>query len=204
MSRKIIFILGGARSGKSTYALKEASKFSGKKVYIATAEALDEEMKERIEKHKRERGKDWDAYEEPLKISDIIKKIEGNYSVIVIDCLTLWHSNVIHAGLNIETEIEHFISSLATIHSPTNQPYFNKTMKIIPTHPPLLKGGGGDYQVIYIVSNEVGTGIVPENEMSRRFRDMAGLLNQKIAEVADKVYMVVAGIPVKIKDKGEI
>lgn len=204
MSRKIIFILGGARSGKSTYALKEASKFSGKKMYIATAEALDEEMKERIEKHKRERGKDWDAYEEPFKIADIIKKIEGKYSVIVIDCLTLWLSNVMHAGLNIETEIEHLISSLATIHSSTNQPYFNKTMKIIPPHPPLLKGGRGDYQVIYIVSNEVGTGIVPENEMSRRFRDMAGLLNQKIAEVADEVYMVVAGIPVKIKDKGEI
>ncbi len=201
MSRKIIFILGGARSGKSTYALKEASKFSGKKVYIATAEALDEEMKERIEKHKRERGKDWDSYEEPLKISDVIKKIVGKYSVIVIDCLTLWLSNVMHAGLNIETEIEHLISSLATIHPSTNQPYFNKTMKLIP---PLLKGCGGDYQVIYIVSNEVGLGIVPENEISRRFRDMAGLLNQKIAGVADKVYMVVAGIPIKIKDKGEL
>jgi len=201
MSRKIIFILGGARSGKSTYALKEASKFSGKKVYIATAEALDEEMKERIEKHKRERGKDWDAYEEPLKIAEVIKKTEGRYQIIVVDCLTLWLSNVMHAGLNIETEIEHLISSLATIHSSTNQPYFNKTMKLIPT---LLKGSGGDYQVIYIVSNEVGMGIVPENEISRRFRDMAGLLNQKIAGVADKVYMVVAGIPIKIKDKGEL
>jgi len=200
MSRKIISILGGARSGKSAYALKEASKFLGKKVYIATAEALDEEMKERIEKHKRERRKDWDACEEPLKISEAIKKTEGRYQIIVVDCLTLWLSNVMHAGLNIETEIEHLISSLATIHSPTNQPYFNKTMKLTP---PLLKGGGGDYQVIYIVSNEVGMGIVPENEMSRRFRDMAGLLNQKIAEVADEVYMVVAGIPIKIKDKGE-
>jgi len=201
MSRKIIFILGGARSGKSTYALKEASKFSGKKMYIATAEALDEEMKERIEKHKRERGKDWDAYEEPLKIAEVIKKTEGRYQIIVVDCLTLWLSNVMHAGLNIETEIEHLISSLATIHSSTNQPYFNKTMKLIP---PLIKGSGGDYQVIYIVSNEVGMGIVPENEISRRFRDMAGLLNQKIAGVADKVYMVVAGIPIKIKDKGEL
>jgi adenosylcobinamide kinase/adenosylcobinamide-phosphate guanylyltransferase len=177
MSRKIIFILGGARSGKSTYALKEASKFSGKKVYIATAEALDEEMKERIEKHKRERGKDWDTYEEPLKISALIKKTEGRYQIIVVDCLTLWLSNIMHRNSDIGYEIENLIETLRTTHQASQ---------------------------IYIVSNEVGMGIVPENEMSRRFRDMAGLLNQKIAEVADKVYMVVAGIPVKIKDKGEI
>jgi adenosylcobinamide kinase/adenosylcobinamide-phosphate guanylyltransferase len=177
MSRKIIFILGGARSGKSAYALKEASKFSGKKVYIATAEALDEEMKDRIEKHKRERGKDWDAYEEPLKISDVIKKIEGRYQIIVVDCLTLWLSNIMHINSDIGYEIENLIETLRTTHQASQ---------------------------IYIVSNEVGLGIVPENEMSRRFRDMAGLLNQKIAEVADKVYLVVAGIPVKIKDKGEI
>ncbi len=177
MSRKIIFILGGARSGKSTYALKEASKFSGKKVYIATAEALDEEMKKRIEKHRMQRGKDWDSYEEPLKISDVIKKTEGRYQIIVVDCLTLWLSNIMHINSDIGYEIENLIETLRTTHQASQ---------------------------IYIVSNEVGTGIVPENEMSRRFRDMAGLLNQKIAGVADKVYMVVAGIPIKIKDKGEL
>ncbi|MFZ6016382.1 MAG: bifunctional adenosylcobinamide kinase/adenosylcobinamide-phosphate guanylyltransferase [Nitrospirota bacterium] len=169
--QKIIFITGGARSGKSTFAFTEASKISGKKAYIATAEALDEEMQLRIENHKRQRGDDWITYEEPLKIANVIKKIKGEYNVIIIECLTLWLSNLIHAGLNIEAEIEHLISSLITRYS----------------------------SLVYIVSNEVGMGIVPENEMVRRFRDMAGLLNQKIAEVADEVYLVTAGIPLKIK-----
>jgi len=176
MSRKIIFILGGARSGKSTYALKEVSKFSGKKVYIATAEALDEEMQQRIENHKRHRSDEWITYEEPLRIAEVIEEIEGKYSVIVIDCLTLWLSNVMHGNLDIGYEIENLVDTLRATRNAS---------------------------CIYIVSNEVGMGIVPENEMSRRFRDMAGLLNQKIAEVADEVYMVVAGMPMKIKDKGE-
>jgi adenosylcobinamide kinase/adenosylcobinamide-phosphate guanylyltransferase len=187
---KIIFILGGARSGKSTFALKEASRISGNKAYIATAEALDEEMKERIENHKRQRGDDWDTYEEPIKIADLIRKIDDKYDVIVVDCLTLWLSNIMYAGLNIEAELEHLISSLTTIHSLKNQSYFNNIMKIIPPHPPL---------VIFIISNEVGMGIVPENEMARRFRDMAGLLNQKMAEISDEVYLAVSGIPLKLK-----
>lgn len=95
--------------------------------------------------------------------------------MIVIDCLTLWLSNIMYAGLDIKAEIEYLISSLLTPHS----------------------------SLTYIVSNEVGMGIVPENEIARKFRDMAGILNQKMAEVSDRVYMVVAGIPIKIKDKGE-
>jgi adenosylcobinamide kinase/adenosylcobinamide-phosphate guanylyltransferase len=170
--KKIIFITGGARSGKSSFPLKETTKISGKKAYIATAEALDEEMKERIEEHRKKRRNAWDTYEEPLRISEVIKKIEGKYKVIVIDCLTLWLSNLMHANLNIEQEIENFISSLVTHHS----------------------------SLVYIVSNEVGMGIVPENELARRFRDMAGFLNQKVAEVADEVYVLVAGIPIKIKN----
>ncbi len=169
--KKIIFITGGARSGKSSFAMAEASKVNGRKAYIATAEALDEEMKERIEKHKRRRGDDWVTYEEPIKIPDVLKTIEGRYRLVVIDCLTLWLSNLMKADLNIETEIGHFISSLVTCHS----------------------------SLIFIVSNEVGMGIVPENEMARRFRDMAGFLNQGVAEIADEVYMIVAGLPLKIK-----
>jgi len=172
-SKKIIFITGGARSGKSSFAMAEALKINGIKAYIATAEALDEEMKERIEKHKRQRGDDWVTYEEPIKISDVLKTIERRYRVVVIDCLTLWLSNLMKTDLNIETEIGHFISSLVTCHS----------------------------SLIFIVSNEVGMGIVPENEMARRFRDMAGILNQKMAEISDEVFIVVAGIPIKIMDK---
>lgn len=167
---KIIFITGGARSGKSSFALKEALKIKGTKAYIATALALDEEMKERIERHKKDRGDDWDTYEEPLRISDVIKKIKGEYEAVVLDCLTLWLSNLIHAEVNVKSEIESFISSLVTRHSS-----------------------------LFIISNEVGMGIVPENELAREFRDMAGLLNQRVAEISDEVYLVVTGIPVKIK-----
>jgi adenosylcobinamide kinase/adenosylcobinamide-phosphate guanylyltransferase len=172
---RTIFITGGARSGKSSFAIAEASRVYGKKAYIATAEALDEEMRQRIENHKRQRGDEWVTYEEPLKVADVIKKIEGKYSVIVIDCLTLWLSNIMHGCLNIKAEIEYLISSILTPHLP----------------------------LMYIVSNEVGMGIVPENEIARKFRDMAGVLNQKMAEVSDTVYMMVSGIPIKIKDKGE-
>jgi adenosylcobinamide kinase/adenosylcobinamide-phosphate guanylyltransferase len=168
--KKITFITGGARSGKSSFALKQASRIAGKKAYIATAEALDEEMRKRIEDHRKQRGKEWDTFEEPLMIAEVIKKIGDQYDTLVLDCLTLWLSNIIHSNLIIEAEIERLISSLLTNHTS-----------------------------IFIVSNEVGMGIVPENEMARKFRDMAGLLNQKVAGAADEVYIVVAGIPLRIK-----
>src|SRR3990172_10010957 len=121
-SKKIIFITGGARSGKSSFALQLANNYEGvyggdaispmRKAYIATAEALDEEMKERIEKHKRQRGDDWVTYEEPIKISDVLRTIEGRYRVVVIDCLTLWLSNIMHAGLEVTNEINALLGAL--------------------------------------------------------------------------------------------
>jgi adenosylcobinamide kinase/adenosylcobinamide-phosphate guanylyltransferase len=202
MHKKIVFITGGARSGKSSFAVAEASRINGKKACIATAEALDEEMRQRIENHRRQRGDEWVTYEEPIKIANVIKKIEGEYSVIVIDCLTLWLSNIMHSGL----EITDAINTLIDVLNEKNPP-----------SPPFSKGGLGGFSgeieseragashapTLFVVSNEVGMGIVPENEMARKFRDMAGILNQKMAEVSDRVYMVVAGIPIKIKDKGE-
>ena len=179
MRGKIIFIIGGARSGKSSFALKEASTIPGKKAYIATAEALDSEMKVRIERHKKDRGNNWDTYEEPLKIAEIFREIKDKYNVIVIDCLTLWLSNLVSRNSDIIYEIEKFINAL----------------RITPAY-----RTGRHYALrIYIVSNEVGMGIVPDNEMAREFRDVTGVLNQKIAEIADEVYVVTAGIPVKIK-----
>jgi adenosylcobinamide kinase/adenosylcobinamide-phosphate guanylyltransferase len=190
MSRKIIFITGGARSGKSAFVLKEASKISGKKAYIATAAAIDKEMRQRIENHKKQRGDDWDTYEEPLRIADTIKRIEEDYEIIVIDCLTLWLSNLIHAEWNMENTINDFIDVLCNVGAglalPNNKLNTNE-------------GGPRPAPMVYIVSNEVGMGIVPENELARRFRDMAGFLNQKVAEVADEVYVLVAGIPLKVK-----
>ena len=181
MRGKIIFIIGGARSGKSSFALNEASKIKGQKAYIATAEALDSEMKVRIERHKKDRGNNWDTYEEPLKIIDILSDIKTKYDVVVIDCLTLWLSNLVSRNSDIIYEIEKFINAL----------------RITPAY-----RTGRHYALrIYIVSNEVGMGIVPDNEMAREFRDMTGVLNQKIAETADEVYLVTAGIPIKIKNK---
>lgn len=169
---KIVFILGGARSGKSSFALEEARKSEGRKLYIATAEALDEEMKKRIDRHKKERGDDWETCEEPLQISEAIGRLKGNYRAIVLDCLTMWLSNSMHRGIDITHETE-------------------KLLKV-------LRHKKQDSH-IYIVSNEVGTGIVPGNELAREFRDLAGIINQRVAGASDEVFMVVAGIPIKIK-----
>ncbi|MBI5101059.1 MAG: bifunctional adenosylcobinamide kinase/adenosylcobinamide-phosphate guanylyltransferase [Nitrospirae bacterium] len=167
----ITFVIGGARSGKSSFALDRASEYEGQKVFIATAQAFDSEMTKRIQKHRQERGGDWETVEAPLAITGVLKDKSGKCGVIVIDCLTLWLSNLLLAGMDVEMETGSFISSLSTVNCPR----------------------------VFIVSNEVGMGIVPENELARRFRDIAGRLNQKTAALADEVYMVTAGIPVKIK-----
>ena len=173
--RKIVFVLGGARSGKSTFALQDASEAEGRKAFIATAEALDDEMAKRIARHKKERGDDWDTYEESLRITEVINNMERKYGVIVVDCLTLWLSNLIHANLDITQAIENLIEGFknSELRTPNSE--------------------------LYLVSNEVGTGIVPENKLAREFRDLAGIMNQKVAGASDEVFMVVAGIPVKIK-----
>lgn len=171
---KVTFVIGGARSGKSSFALKEASKCSGQKAYIATAQALDDEMKERIERHKRERGDEWNTFEEPLKIAGLIPDLAGKYKVVLLDCLTIWLSNSMMTDADVKNEIEELINTLRITH------YASR---------------------LFIVSNEVGMGIVPENKLARQFRDLAGMLNQKVAEIADEVYLVTAGIPIKIKDQ---
>ncbi len=178
MNNRIIFIIGGARSGKSSFALSEASKTKGLKAYIATAEVLDNEMRGRIERHKKSRGDQWDTYEEPLKIDTILTGMKNKYSVIVLDCLTLWLSNVLLRSRQPENAINEFLSVLIKF----------KNSSLVTHHSSL-----------FIVSNEVGMGIVPDNRLARRFRDLAGWLHQEVAEVAHKVYMVTAGIPVKIK-----
>ena len=169
--KKIVFITGGARSGKSSFALKAASGIPGRRAYIATSEARDEEMRKRIEMHRKQRGNGWDTIEEPLMIADALNNIKGKCGSIVLDCLTLWLSNIMHAKLDMEAEIERLISSLRSLQA-----------------------------CVFIVSNEVGMGIVPENGMAREFRDLAGMLNQRVAEAADEVYLVVSGIPLKIKE----
>lgn len=169
---KLIFVTGGARCGKSSFALKEAAKIPGAKAYIATAEGLDQEMRERIENHKKQRAAGWDTFEEPIRIVDVITEMRGRYSSLIIDCLTLWLSNIMTADADAQHEIEKLIQALRTA-APVSH--------------------------IYVVANEVGMGIVPDNEIARKFRDMAGLLNQRVAEVADEVFLLVSGIPLKVK-----
>jgi adenosylcobinamide kinase/adenosylcobinamide-phosphate guanylyltransferase len=183
---KITFITGGARSGKSSFALHKASQIEGKKAFVATAEALDDEMKKRIENHKIERGSEWNTHEEPIKIAGGLSDIKDTCNAIVLDCLTIWLSNLLVRNEMAEPfkqttgeSIQEFIDTLRQMHNETLNP----------------KSGKG----LFIISNEVGMGIVPENKLARRFRDLAGTLNQKVAEIADEVYLVTAGIPVKIK-----
>lgn len=189
LSTRIVFIIGGARSGKSYFALSEASKIKGLKAYIATAEALDSEMKERIERHKKSRGNRWDTYEEPLKINTVLTGMKNKYSTVVLDCLTVWISNLFiryknteHRTQKIKNNIQGFMDSLKQLK--------NSSVCAL----------GSGFCSLFIVSNEVGMGIVPDNKMAREFRDVAGFLNQKVAEIADEVYMVTAGIPIKIKN----
>ncbi len=180
---KIVFVIGGAKSGKSSFALKEASGVDGRKAYIATAEALDDEMKKRIENHKIERDGDWDTFEEPVDISGVLPGLQAKYGAVLLDCLTIWLSNVLLRG---------------EISSPDHETPDESIDGLVSC---LVGLNGMSESVLYIVSNEVGAGIVPENKLARRFRDLAGSLNQKVAEIADEVYLVAAGIPIKIKDQ---
>lgn len=164
---KITFILGGARSGKSAYAEQLATKSVRPKVYLATAEALDDEMRARIAQHQQRRA-GWETVEAPLDIARVITAYPD--SIILVDCLTLWLSNLIHHGRDIVAETEIMLDALAATRA----------------------------QVL-LVSNEVGQGIVPDNALARHFRDAAGILHQRVAAAADRVVWVVAAIPTTIK-----
>jgi adenosylcobinamide kinase/adenosylcobinamide-phosphate guanylyltransferase len=165
----VILITGGARSGKSTRAEKRARAFPGQPVYIATAEALDGEMAERIARHRARRGTDWVEREVPLDLVQVLAATDGGGARLV-DCLTLWLSNLMHAGRDWEREVNALAAALIKLESP-----------------------------VVLVTNEVGLGIVPDNALARSFRDAAGIMNQTIAAAADEVEFVVAGLPMKLK-----
>jgi len=171
--RKVYFITGGARSGKSSWAEKLANDIIGKRAYIATAQALDAEMAVKIEKHRQDRHAGWDTFEEPDAVEALLKELSGKYDVVLLDCLTLWLSNIM-------------------VHSNTDDTVIARFGALVDA----VKHFDG---VCIAVANEVGLGIVPDNPLARRFRDCAGMLNQRMARAADDVYMTVAGIPVRIK-----
>jgi adenosylcobinamide kinase/adenosylcobinamide-phosphate guanylyltransferase len=163
-------VLGGARSGKSRYAENLIGASRPPWTFVATAEADDAEMAERIAVHRSRRGQDWQTVEAPHDLSAALAAVAADTPVLV-DCLTLWLSNRMLAGADLEAEIARLEAALDGRRAP-----------------------------VVFVSNEVGFGIVPDNELARRFRDLQGRLNQRIAARADRVVLMVAGLPVVVKD----
>jgi adenosylcobinamide kinase/adenosylcobinamide-phosphate guanylyltransferase len=168
VSTRLTLVLGGARSGKSRYAETLITALAPPWVYVATAEALDAEMAERIAVHRARRGAGWTTVEIPRALAVAIADNAG--APVLVDCLTLWLSNLMMADAAIEDEIERLIAALTAAQAP-----------------------------VVIVANEVGSGIVPDNALARRFRDLQGGLNQRIAALADRVVLMVAGLPLVLK-----
>ena len=165
----VMLVTGGARSGKSVRAEALARSFPQPPIYIATAEALDAEMVARIAKHRARRGTGWIEREVPLDLVAALVATDGGGARLV-DCLTLWLSNLMHAERNWEHAVSELAAALPRLKSP-----------------------------VILVTNEVGLGIVPDNPLARSFRDAAGIMNQTIAGAADEVEFVVAGLPMKLK-----
>jgi adenosylcobinamide kinase / adenosylcobinamide-phosphate guanylyltransferase len=178
LAKRCILILGGARSGKSHYAQELAEQTSKKVMFVATAEPLDDEMKARIENHKKTRPATWQTLEAPGDVGLRLGKSLSNHEVVIIDCITLLASNILGRcknSIDAENALVQEIDLLI------------ETMK-------------KSKAIFIIVSNEVGLGIVPENDLARLYRDVLGRANQLLAQFATDVYLMVAGIPVKIKN----
>lgn len=165
-----ILVIGGARSGKSQHAQKLAEDARPRRTFIATAEMLDDEMSERIARHRADRGEAWRTVEAPISLCAAIEQECAEQRSVLVDCLTLWLSNIMHAEFDVDDEVQRLA----------------KTVQVVST--PLI-----------IVSNEVGMGIVPETPLGRKFRDAQGRLNQEIAQACDRVDFVAAGLPLRLK-----
>jgi adenosylcobinamide kinase / adenosylcobinamide-phosphate guanylyltransferase len=165
----LTLVLGGARSGKSAYAERLLTSLPGPWAYVATAEAHDDEMRQRIAHHKARRASGWTDHETPLELADTLSNRTAELPTLV-DCLTLWVSNLMHASRSVADAGDDLIAAVKKRYAPC-----------------------------VLVSNEVGLGIVPDNALARAFRDEAGRLNQKIAAAADSVVFVAAGLPLTLK-----
>ncbi len=165
-----LFVLGGARSGKSRYAQTRIEALPGSLAFIATAEPGDAEMAERIARHRADRGPRWTAYDAPLDLPEAIARAQGSADAILVDCLTLWLSNLMLREVNVAAATSALCDAIRQCPVP-----------------------------LALVANEVGGGIVPMNELARRYRDEAGWLSQRVAEAADEVVLVTAGLPLILK-----
>lgn len=166
----LLFVLGGARSGKSRYALNRAEALPGELLFVATAQALDNEMDSRIARHREERGPRWRTIEEPVDLAAVVRAEVRGDRVLLIDCLTLWASNLMFADRDIDTATGALVAALGEAQGP-----------------------------VILVANEVGLGIVPDNALARRFRDVAGIVNQAVAACVDEAVFMAAGLPMRLK-----
>ncbi len=186
MKSTIILCSGGARSGKSEFAEQLALSLKGRKAYVATGQALDDEMKDRIKKHQLRRGKEWITFEIPLHLHKNWEQIKNVSDVILIDCLTMFTSNHVFAHGNINTQED-----------------ANRIESIILEELRLLLqeiNNSNDKTVIF-VTNEIGLGIVPENKLARYFRDITGRVNREVASAANKMYLTISGVTIELKSQ---
>lgn len=184
---KLILVLGGARSGKSTYAQKLAGEItasSGRVAYVATGVTCDDEVRARVAQHQRSRPPEWATIEAPTEVAQVIQRAGEEYTVMIVDCLTILITNWLAERGQLEEPIE----SMAELEE-----------AILGRVEELVRAAGGARATVIVVSNEVGLGVVPTFKLGRVFRDLAGLANQFIAREADEVYVMWAGIPQKIK-----
>ena len=173
MTKDVTLVLGGARSGKSAYAEQIVEELGGG-LYIATAEAWDEEMRDRIRLHQERRGEHWETIETPVDLTDALLAAEMAKRPVLIDCLTIWLSNLMHREIEYDAAFVELAETLGRIAVP-----------------------------VVIVSNELGLGVVPENALARRFRDAHGIMNQMVAAAASRVVFVAAGLPLTLKELPE-
>lgn len=171
----ITLITGGVKSGKSSFALRYIlSKKYDKRAFIATGESFDEEMRLRIERHKAERGNLFDTFEEPIEVSSVIRKLDGEYDAILFECLTTYLGNLYYYSETRSIDVEEYVNNLLN------------TIREISSD-------------IVIVTNEVGWSLVPENELGRLYVEMLGKLNSTIAHYSQEVYLTISGLEVRIK-----
>jgi len=176
--RTVTLVTGGARSGKSRFARDLAARYLGRRAFIATAEAMDDEMRDRIRRHREERGELYATVEEPIDLAAALGRLPGDTEVAIIDCLTVWLGNLLHrrgqggggAELVDLPEVSAFLAAVAD--------------------PPCS---------LVLVTNEVGFGVIPENALARRYVELLGRLNQDVAERAARVVLLVSGLPLALK-----
>ncbi|MGC2111922.1 MAG: bifunctional adenosylcobinamide kinase/adenosylcobinamide-phosphate guanylyltransferase [Candidatus Korobacteraceae bacterium] len=171
--RRVVLVLGGVRSGKSRYAQELATR--GKRVaFIATAEACDDDMRQRIARHREDRPASWTTFEAPLALEETLRECGGRFDTILIDCLTVWTANVMHQEASDDGRVLARADHLAEV------------LRSVPAS-------------VILVSNEVGSGIHPNTEIGRAYRDLLGFVNQRVAAAADEVILLVAGCPLVVK-----